>query len=379
MRKRSLNWRKPATALEATAARYFERRAATWAPNTIRGRRYTVLSFIELIEARFPRLHRFSQLQRAPHIEAWLDAIRHLHPVTRRNYIEILDEFLHDLIDWQWPHPPPHGLFLESDLPPMPQRLPTPFNPDADRRLRRLLQAEDSVMGLGVRVLRETGLRIGELLSLPLDAARLTPQGDWELKVPAGKTYTERLFPLSAATARLFEHIRARRGLHVPSQPLPPLLLIDEHGQPLREWTLRRYIKKLARRAGLPRWERAHPHQMRHTFATELARTDIPLPSLMALLGHKRPDVTMRYVGLTNRDIRRAYEKAVAQLTVLHHLPPVPKRCPTADTTLQEDFDALIHRLDHHRRDRSDPASRTALLRLVKRLRAARRTFQNAS
>jgi len=376
MKTRSPNSKKPATALRATAARYFERRAATWAPNTIRGRRYVVFPFIALLEARFPRVRRFCHLRRSPHIDAWLDAIRPLHPVTRRGYIEILDQFFHDLLDWRWPDSPPHGLFLESDMPPMPQRLPKPFDPEFDRRLCRLLEADDSVMALAVRLLRDTGLRIGELLALPLDALRRTPAGDWQMTVPAGKTYTERLFPLSQPTARLIEQLRARRGLHVPARPLPPLLAVAENGRPLQPWTLRRYVKKLARLLGLPRWQYAHPHQLRHTFATELARANMPIPSLMALLGHKRPDVCMRYIGLATRDIRDAYEKAVGQLAALHHLPPVPTpRC--SETTLQQDFDALIRRLDHHRRDLPDPAARSTMLRLVKRLRAARRALPN--
>jgi integrase len=40
------------------------------------------------------------------------------------------------------------------------------------------------------------------------------------------------------------------------------------------------------------------PHQLRHTFATEMLRAGVGFPALMKLLGHTDPDMTMRYVHL---------------------------------------------------------------------------------
>ena len=357
-------------------------RKATWQPRTLYTRSLLLRRFIVLLEERYPRVRSFADLRRHPHLETWLTHIQHLHPVTRRDSIQMLDQFFRDLIDWDWPEAPPRRLLLETDIPPIPQRLPKPFSPEDDRLLQRAMEQEHSVMGLGLRLLRQSGLRIGELLALPLDAAAQNRQGLWELKVPPGKTFTERLFPLTPQTVSLIAAIRQRRGMHAPQRPLPPLLMIAENGEPVRYWTFLRYIKIVARRAGLPHWEKAHPHQLRHTFATDFARAGMPLPSLMALLGHKRPEMTMRYVRLTATDIRHAYDCALAQLPALRapSAPATPLSRSHPSSSLPDDFRALIARLDYSRRDaHGDPARASALARLVKRLRAALRTLEHSA
>ena len=368
--------------LRETWTQYFELRRATWQPRTVYTRGHMVRRFIVLLEERYPHVRSFADLRRHPHIEAWLAYLRPLHPVTRRDTLLVLDQFFRDLIEWEWPEAPLRRLLEETDLPSIPQRLPKPFSPEDDRRLQLAMEEDDSVMGLGLRLLRQTGLRVGELLGLPLDAAVQNHEGFWELTVPPGKTFTERLFPLTPQTVSIIAAIRRRRGLRASQQPLPPLLMIAENGEPVRYWNVLRHIKGLARRAGLSHWESVHPHQLRHTFATELARTGMPMPTLMALLGHKRPEMTMRYVRLTATDIRQVYECALAKLTALPSFPapakPFPRGTPPA--SLRDDFHALIARLDYSRRDaRGDPARAAALARLVKRLRAALRAFKHSA
>lgn len=339
-------------------------------------RRCTVLRFIALLEARYPRVRRFSDVRRHPHVEAWLGSIRDRHPVTRHDYMEILEQFFQDLRDWEWPEAPPPHLLQETDFPHRPRQAPKPFDPQVDRCLQQAFGQECSVLGLGLRVLRQTGLRVGELLALPLDAMGWTREGLPELKVPPGKTHTERLFPLTRQTAEVIEAIRRRRGLHVPGQELPSLLMVDEEGQPVRYWTCRRYLKQIAQRAAVPHWQKATLHRLRHTFATELARTEIPLPSLMRLLGHRRPDITMRYVELTSQDIRHSYDQALARLRDAPGPACVLKTVSRPrHTTVRSDFQTLVARLDHQRRDTHSADARTALARLVKRLRAALRAF----
>ena len=86
----------------------------------------------------------------------------------------------------------------------------------------------------------------------------------------------------------------------------------------------------------------------------------------------------MRYVELSARDIRCAYDQALSQLPALP-IRAASAKMPTADPQvwIREQFDSLIARIDHHRRDRkADPAAALALARLVKRLRAAQRAFK---
>jgi hypothetical protein len=49
------------------------------------------------------------------------------------------------------------------------------------------------------------------------------------------------------------------------------------------------------------------PHQLRHTYASELVRAGIGLPALMKLLGHVNPEMTMRYVDVAGTDLQREF------------------------------------------------------------------------
>src|SRR6516225_3867495 len=64
-----------------------------------------------------------------------------------------------------------------------------------------------------------------------------------------------------------------------------------------RAWghrTLHRALATAAKRAGCS--GPVSPHRLRHSFATEMLRLGVGLPSLMQLLGHKDIRMTLRYV-----------------------------------------------------------------------------------
>ena len=59
---------------------------------------------------------------------------------------------------------------------------------------------------------------------------------------------------------------------------------------------------------------RITPHQLRHTYATELANAGMSLQALMALLGHVTSEMTIRYAHLAPATLSTAYADAVAGL-----------------------------------------------------------------
>ena len=205
-------------------------------------------------------------------------------------------------------------------------------------------------------------MRSGEMLSLGVNAATQDREGHWELKVPPCKTMTERVIPLMPSARRWLEAIKSRRGIDVPRERLPDRLVVDERGRAFRHSVLLRHIKQMARVAGLPQWERVHPHQLRHTFASEMARAQMPLPSLMRILGHQRPQMTMRYVNLANVDVRQAYEQAIRRLPLLDTFrPPAPRPEETTESAAPEErLRAVLAVLERQRRD-APPESIEAL------------------
>lgn len=174
----------------------------------------------------------------------------------------------------------------------------------------------------GLHVLRHAGLRIGELLDLPLGAVvDHGPAGTW-LRVPIGKLATERSVPLDASTVAVLDAWVAHRG---PSRALPHPrtgaltdFMFTEHGRRLGPTRLRNHLADAVVAAGLVD---AHgqplmitPHQLRHTYATELANAGMSMQALMALLGHVTPQMTIRYATLASPTLRTAYEQAIGGL-----------------------------------------------------------------
>jgi hypothetical protein len=59
--------------------------------------------------------------------------------------------------------------------------------------------------------------------------------------------------------------------------------------------------------------KRLVPHQLRHSFGTEMIRAGVSLPAVMKLLGHLKPEMTMRYVEVSVLDLQREFHLARSQ------------------------------------------------------------------
>ena len=133
---------------------------------------------------------------------------------------------------------------------------------DADAA--KFLRAAQGQRRLLIRVVSEvllrTGLRVGELIGLRADAVVLIGDGHW-LHVPVGKLHDDRYLPLHPHLVTLIGEYRAA---HV--NPANPLLLPRENGTPLDRHTITRMLNLAAKAAGIGH---VHPHQMRHTLATQ--------------------------------------------------------------------------------------------------------------
>jgi integrase len=98
-----------------------------------------------------------------------------------------------------------------------------------------------------------------------------------------------------------------------PFDPLPfdgRLLARPRNKQTLVK-QLRSYLPDVVAAVGIP--TRIVPHQLRHTYASELVRAGVGLPALMKLLGHVNPEMTMRYVDVVGTDLQREFHLAQSQ------------------------------------------------------------------
>src|SRR5215510_352333 len=63
----------------------------------------------------------------------------------------------------------------------------------------------------------------------------------------------------------------------------------------------RSYLHEVSASAVIP--GRIVPHQLRHTYASELLRCGVDFPALMKLLGHASPEMTMVYLDIALTDL----------------------------------------------------------------------------
>jgi integrase/recombinase XerD len=155
-----------------------------------------------------------------------------------------------------------------------------------------------------LEVLYATGLRVSELVALPVSAART----DARMIVVRGKGNKERLVPLNEASRRaMADYLAAMEALKVPrgknaagSKWLFPSF--GESGHLTRQH-FARDLKELAASAGLaPRL--VSPHVLRHAFASHLLHNGADLRIVQTLLGHTDISTTQIYTHVVEERLK---------------------------------------------------------------------------
>lgn len=156
-----------------------------------------------------------------------------------------------------------------------------------------------------MQVLYATGLRVTELVSLPVAAVR----GDPRLILVRGKGGKERMVPLSpparvALTEWLALRDAAQETARTKGKPASPFLF-PSHGKAghlTRHWFFN-LIKSLAVTAGLDPAD-VTPHTLRHAFATHLLQNGADLRAIQTLLGHADVATTEIYTHVLEERLR---------------------------------------------------------------------------
>ena len=185
---------------------------------------------------------------------------------------------------------------------------------DVDRMLTRakeLTEVENASQRLRamrlyclLEVLYATGLRVSELVALPLSASRR----DARMIVVRGKGNKERLVPLNEASRQaMADYLAAMEALKgekkksaAPSKWLFPSF--GESGHLTRQH-FARDLKELAAASGLaPRL--VSPHVLRHAFASHLLHNGADLRIVQTLLGHTDISTTQIYTHVVEERLK---------------------------------------------------------------------------
>jgi integrase/recombinase XerD len=155
-----------------------------------------------------------------------------------------------------------------------------------------------------LELLYATGLRVTELVSLPVSALR----GDPRVILVKGKGGRERLVPLSPPARRAASDWLAQRDEAEAQRPEgtpASRFLFPSRGRAghLTRQGFFRLLKDLAARAGVP-LDRVTPHRLRHAFATHLLAGGADLRSIQAMLGHADVATTEIYTHVLDERLR---------------------------------------------------------------------------
>ena len=152
-----------------------------------------------------------------------------------------------------------------------------------------------------MEILYATGLRVTELVSLPVTAAR----GDTRMILVRGKGGRERMVPLSPpAREALANWLLARDADLKEKQTTSPFLFPSrgKKGHVTRE-AFFLFIKDLALVSGLDP-KGISPHTLRHAFATHLLANGADLLSIQMLLGHADVSTTEIYTHVLEERLK---------------------------------------------------------------------------
>ncbi|RUX26704.1 site-specific tyrosine recombinase XerD [Mesorhizobium sp. M7A.F.Ca.US.011.01.1.1] len=151
-----------------------------------------------------------------------------------------------------------------------------------------------------VEVLYATGLRVSELVGLPVTVA----QRDDRFFMVRGKGDKERMVPLSAKARTAMKSWLAARA-KVPAFADSPFLFpaASDSGYLSRQ-VFARDLKGLAARAGIAS-AKISPHVLRHAFASHLLQNGADLRAVQQLLGHADISTTQIYTHVLEERLVR--------------------------------------------------------------------------
>jgi integrase len=318
-RQRVFDWPQIAAVspvLAATMLRYLDQIALSLRPTSVTAANGMLRQFAGFLTTEFPEINGLADVDRH-HVEAFKRHLgtrlgrnknpKPLSPVTIRLTLGTPRTFFERVSEWDYPDAPTRVLIFNGDLPtpddPLPKFL---SDPDAAKLMRAAADA-DPVRRLVVEMLARTGLRVGEFCELTADAVVFMNGRHW-LRVPIGKLHNDRYVPLHPQLVeQLDDHQRHR------CDDLDRLIVFT--GRRLDRHMVARMLRRVAKAAGIGH---VHPHQLRHTLATQAINRGMSLEAIAAMLGHKTLRMTLVYARIADRTVADAYDRVTNEVDALY-------------------------------------------------------------
>ncbi len=201
-----------------------------------------------------------------------------------------------------------HDPLAQVDAPQKPLRLPKVLHLS---EVEALLNLKKGTTPIGLRddamieLLYATGLRVSELIRLPIDAVNM----EAGYLITRGKGAKERIVPIGeCALDKIRNYLISARPLLLKRQ-VSGDLFVSRLGRGMSRQAFWKMLGLYARKAGIHK--KISPHMLRHSFASHLLENGADLRSLQMMLGHADISTTQIYTHVAREHLKKIHR--------LHH------------------------------------------------------------
>jgi integrase len=224
---------------------------------------------------------------------------------VRKSHLLNLRNFLETAARERWLPIAPERMIFDDEIPRPPKAQPRYLPAAVLDQLNSHLGSLKAPWMQMILILQECGMRISELLQLPLDCVTQDARGTFYLRFVQGKMKREHTIPVSQEIARL---IQEQQQVVRATERSTALLFPNAKGGVSKQQSFAQQINRLAYdhqvRDATGKLFRFQSHQFRHTVGTRMINLGVPHHFIQRYLGHLGPEMTNRYAHIHDSTMR---------------------------------------------------------------------------
>jgi len=275
----------------------FEANYTRWSPTTWKGNRYRLNELLAQWGA--IACNAITQID----IDRFLaEKQQTITPASRNRLPSTIRVIFETAVNWNFINHNP-----AREIPTLPSSVKVP-EPLTDEALEQLFANLPEYAKLMVTILEYSGIRISELHRITWKDIDFKPN---ELTIRTSKKSDFRVLPMHVVVSSIFKRLRdgrswsksqsghSRRSIEWPDDSNRSAIVIPVIN-------IRKSLHSACKKAGI---RHVHPHMLRHTFATKIRDSGVPLDRLKEFLGHKTMAMVFRYAKVRPKQLQDAIKK----------------------------------------------------------------------